>query len=155
MRKVQPVTITEAGRDQSKAFLITELSADAAEWWAIRAFLALAKSGVDIPEDIQGLGMQGIAVLGLQALGKINPLDAKPLLDEMWQCLTIVPDPQKNPTFARQLFPDDIEEVATRLKLRMEVLQLHTGFSLGGAQSTSTSAPTATTSRTTRTYHRQ
>lgn len=137
MRKIGRITITEEGRDKDKVFEITELSAAQAEWWALRAFRLLAKSGVDVGEN-EGLGMQGLVVQGLASLAKIDPLDVKPLLDEMWTCVRIVSDPQKNPTFVRELMDEDIEEVMTLIRLRAEVFTLHTGFSIPGASSTST-----------------
>ena len=50
-RKTKRVTITAEGRDKGKTFLITELPADQAERWAIRALLALIQSGAVISED--------------------------------------------------------------------------------------------------------
>lgn len=112
----------KAGRDHGKAFLVKEMDAERAEAWAIRALLALARAGVEI--DDTSAGMAGLAVAGFQALGKLSFEDAKPLLDEMWTCVEYVheaghPGMPPNPY---------IEEVATRLQLRMEVFKLHTGF---------------------------
>jgi hypothetical protein len=132
VRKVIEITITDAGRDFNKTFELTELAADVAEWWAIRALLALAKSGVDIGGDANG-GMQQLAVLGIQSLGAIDPVIIKPLLDEMWSCVRI-----KEKHIVRGLMDEDIEEVTTRLRLRAEVFSLHTGFLLPGTQSKST-----------------
>src|ERR1039458_767382 len=138
-RKTAEVLITDEGRDKGKVFVLTEMPAAQTEKWAMRALLALTKAGVEIPENIQGAGIAGIAVLGLKALGGMDFYDAEPLLDEMLQCVTIRPDP-KNIAFTRALLDDDIEEIKTRLQLRAEVCTLHVGFSLTGSQSTSTSA---------------
>ena len=139
MRKEAIVTITAEGRDKGKRFKITEMSASRAEDWGIRAMLALAHSGVDIG-DLDGTGMAGLAVLGVQALGKLDFYEAKPLLDEMFECVQFMPN-EKDGNVVRQLIDDDIEEVATRLKLRAEVFQLHMGFSSAGSNSISESAP--------------
>lgn len=130
-RRVKDVPIEGAAfaRDIGKVFQITEMSAEDAEAWAIRAMLALTAAGVDIGE---AAGMEAIAVAGLQSIGKLSYADAKPLLDDMFKCVKIVPDPKKNPTFARDLFPGDIQEVATRLYLRAETFALHVGFSKAG-----------------------
>lgn len=122
-RKTAEFTATQ-GRDKGKTYVLTEMSSYAAERWAIRAFMALAKSGVDVPEDVQELGMAGIARLGLKALGGANFEDAEPLLEEMFQCVKF-----KASAAVRDLVEDDIEEVATRLQLRREVFGLHVDFS--------------------------
>lgn len=111
-------------RDAGKTFRLTEMSAWAAEKWAIRAFMALGKSGVDIPEDVQALGMAGIATLGFKALAGADFGDAEPLLDEMMGCVQFV----SSAGHVRNLQDADIEEVATLLALRAEVFKLHTDF---------------------------
>ena len=58
---------------------------------------------------------------------------------EMFKCVRIYPDPRSHPGVLRELVEDDIEEIATRVKLRMEVLNLHLGFSITGDDSTSES----------------
>ena len=139
MRKTATVTITREGRDKGQVFVIEEMPASQAEKWAARAFIALAKSGVDVPEDIASAGFAGLAVLGLRALGGIDFALAEPLMDEMFQCIRIA----ESPSFVRNLTEDDIQEVATRLQLRAEVFALHTGFSMAGAGSQSTSMSSA------------
>jgi hypothetical protein len=126
-RQTKTVNITAKGRDKGKAFLLTEMPAAKAEKWAARAFLALAKAGVDIPENIASAGLAGIASVGLKALGGMDFPDAELLLDEMWTCIQIIPDPSR-PEVVRALIEDDIEEVTTRLLLRKEVFTLHTSF---------------------------
>lgn len=139
-RKHRVYVENDEGRDNKKVFLITEMSASRAEKWAARAFLALAKSGIDFgPEIVQG-GLAGIALVGLRALGGVEFADAEPLLDELMSCVTLVPDtnmrdPISGNPISRLLIEDDIEEVATRIKLRAEVFELHTGFSMTGVKS--------------------
>lgn len=135
MRKTEKITINAEGRDKGKVFIITEMSAVAAERWAIRAFFALANTGVDLPEDITETGMAGMASIGLQALGKIPFADAEPLLAEMMDCVEIVPDPSK-PNVTRKPIDEDFEEVRTLITLRKAVWDLHTGFFLQDAPST-------------------
>lgn len=144
MRKTKVVTITDEGRDKGKQFLLTEMPASRAEKWAVRALLALARSGVDVPDNLVLTGMAGLMEVGLLALRGISFSDAEPLLDEMIGCVMVMPDPIGNPTFARNLIEDDIEEVATRVQLRSEVFSLHTDFfSLADKlKSTSGTAPT-------------
>jgi hypothetical protein len=128
MRKSLTITIEDEGRDKGKVFHITELSAFQAEQWATRAFLALARSGVEIPDGIETAGFAGIAHLGIKALAKIQYEDAAPLLSEMLTCVSIIPDPAR-PSVMRSDIENDIEEVRTLIQLRREVLDLHMGFS--------------------------
>lgn len=123
MRKTADITITAEGRDAGKTFRITELSASAAEDWAIRAIMAIAKGGVEIPDGIPH-SLAGIAILGFKALAGMDPATAKPLLDEMMGCVQVI----TSSGIARRPMEEDIEEVATRLQLRKEVFEVHTGF---------------------------
>lgn len=131
-RKTVTVVITAEGRDQGKTFVIQELPAMQAERWAMRALLALAKSGVEIPDDIASAGLAGVASLGLKAFAGLDYNDAEPLMAEMLSCVSILPDPS-NPAVRRYDIEADIEEVGTLLKLRLETFNLHTGFSMPAA----------------------
>jgi len=152
MRKSKLVTISAEGRDKGKLFVVNEKSAAAAEWWATRALLALGKAGADIG-DTDNLGMQKLATIGLTSLMKVDPFDLKPLLDEIMECVRIIPD-KNNIDFSRPLRidstsgEDDIEEFATYVRLRTEVFELHTGFSIPVVGQTSNTATGATTSAT-------
>jgi hypothetical protein len=128
-RKTLTVIIDKAGRDQGKTFLLEEMPAAQAERWAMRAFLALARSGVDIPEDIASAGLAGIATLGIKALGGLSFGDAEPLLNEMMGCVRLIPDPSRpGVMLSYPQFEGQIEEPVTFLTLRMEVFKLHTDF---------------------------
>lgn len=134
MRREKDVPIIEEGRDKGKLFHLKEMPASQAEKWAVRAFLALTNSDVQIPENVRAAGMAGIAALGLKALGGVNYADAETLMDEMFQCVSIKPNPDDR-EMIRALIDngsdgDDIEEVATRVFLRAEVFSLHVGFSV-------------------------
>lgn len=140
-RKTLTVTIPPpeegaSNRDAGKVFLLTEMPASDGERWGFRALLALARAGIEIPEDIANAGMAGVhAVGGLRLNGSLHPEDVEPLLEDMMACVQRIPDP-KHPEVIRALVEDDIEEVATRLRLRGEVMQLHLGFSIAGVLST-------------------
>lgn len=147
-RKEVTVHIVSAGRDRDKVFHITEMSASRAEDWAVRLFLALARSGVEIPDDIASAGLAGIAFLSLNMLGSVRYDDAAPLMREMMECVKIIPDPRQLAVM-RPLIEDDIEEVRTRMELRSHVIELHTGFSVADALlKGSTPAPSADSSST-------
>jgi len=125
MRRTKDVIITAEGRDKGKVFRITEMSATAGEEWALRAINAAIRGGAKVPDGFQGVGMAALAVLGVKACLGMPWLDLKPLLDEMMACVTFVPP---NMPTGRFMQADDIEEIATRLQLRQEVFELHTGF---------------------------
>lgn len=128
MRKEQVITIPAEGkRDAGKKFHLQEMPAMQAEAWATRALLALAASGVDLPENFMSMGLAGMAVVGVKALGGVEYERAKPLLDEMLACVSIMPD-DRHPEVRRKLMEDDIEEVATLMLLRKEILNLHVDF---------------------------
>lgn len=128
-RRVVSITIDAEGRDKAKVYQLTEMSAEAGEAWATRLLLALGKAGVDVPEGIFGMGMAGVAAMGIRVMGQLPWEVARPLLDEMMECVKIQPD-HRHPEVIRKLISDDIEEVATRLRLRDELIKLHVGFSV-------------------------
>lgn len=146
-RKTAVVTISDEGRDKGKIFVIREAPAAQAERWATKVLLALARSGVDMPENAEGAGWAGLAYLGFQALSKLRFEEVQPLFDEMWACVSLRPDP-RHPEVIRPLLLEgeaaDIEEIATMIKLRAEVFALHSGFSLPGVNSTSKTSTTQT-----------
>jgi len=147
-RKQITITIDTPGRDFGKSYRLTEMPASQAEKWAARAFLALAKSGVEIPDNIAKAGLAGIAAFGLKALGSMDFADAESLMDEMFQCISCIPDLSR-PMVVRGLIEDDIEEVSTRVKLRKEVFGLHVNFSMPAAGLTSSSTATGANTPTT------
>lgn len=134
-RKEKTVVIEAEGRDKGKHFVLTEMSAVKGEAWAMRALLAIARGGVDLPEGVQQMGLAGIAVVGVQQLGKINYAEAEPLLAEMLGCVQAIPDPAR-PMIRRALVEDDTEEIPTLLHLRKEILGLHLDFFTNAALST-------------------
>lgn len=136
-RRKKVVTITDEGRDKGKRFLITEMLSSQGESWAFRVLFAAGNAGIKVPDP--SLGMAGLAQVGLASLFAIPWIVAEPLLREMMECVQICPD-HKNPSFTRPLEPAgdgdyDIEEIATRLKLRKEIFQLHVDFSSAAFQS--------------------
>lgn len=133
MLRTQAITITREGRDKGKTFLLTEMPSERAEAWFIRAMMLLGRSGTDVPPDIFQHGAYAFATIGiataLAGLGKSPWSELKPLLDEMMECVgyqapagAIINSPSQ--------VASQIEEVATRMQLREEVLSLHLGFSI-------------------------
>lgn len=129
-RKTKIVTMpADAGRDAGKTFVLTEMDAATGERWAFRALFAMASNGADIPPEVQNMGWGALAAFGVRSLLTMQFEEAVPLLDEMMDCIVVLPDPKK-PNVTRPIDADDIEELTTRLLLRSEVFNLHTGFSI-------------------------
>lgn len=141
MRKTKIVQITDDNRDKGKVFLLTEMSAMQVEKWAARAFLAVTRAGVEVPPDLMGSGIAGLMTLGIKSLmAGLDFVDVEPLMDEMIGCVRFVPNFAKNPEVVRPLIADpanpdgdDIQEAATLLRLRAEVINLHVDFFSAGA----------------------
>jgi hypothetical protein len=134
-------------RDKGKKFKLKEMSANQAERWALRAFSALVRSGMHV-EHLRHGGLEALFRL-MQTEGFITALfnvpsdDLQDLADELLTCVSVLPDARTN-AVERALRDegndgDDIEEIATRLKLRLEVLKLHSAFSEAEPLSTSNS----------------
>lgn len=133
MLRTATITITRDGRDKGKTFLLTEMPSVRAEDWFIRAMMLLGRSGADVPPDIFQHGAAAFATMGIGAalsgLGKSPWQEVKPLLDEMFSCVSFM-SPAGSAVTASSMVESQIEEVTTRLQLREEVLSLHLGFSL-------------------------
>lgn len=129
-RRTQVVTIDDKeSRDHGKSYLITEMPAEQAEWWAFRALQGIlgGDSAVNFNAPLAQLAAQSF-----KALAGIPWNMAEPLMKEMMTCVRVgLPG-----NGSRELIDGDIEEISTRLELRRAVFELHTGFSLRGDQST-------------------
>ncbi|KAA0089365.1 hypothetical protein CIW54_07830 [Paraburkholderia sp. T12-10] len=134
MRKEVTFTATD-GRDAGKQFMIREMPASRAEAWAIKTLLAAGGAGIEVPPYLISQGMAGLLAIGYANLLKIPYEKAEPLLLEMMGCVQRI-----ETAVTRPIVEEDIEEVATRLKLRKAIWNLHTDFFFGGSQSTSESA---------------
>ena len=142
-RRTKRVTATE-GRDRGKIFTLKEMPADQGEAWAIRCLLALSRGGIDLPPGMFEKGFSSLAgvlpyilVIGLKSLHGAQWIEFVPLLDEMMACVRYQPPgtaPEQELFFGEN---SQIEEIATRIKLRQEVLELHLGFSMADTLSSS------------------
>lgn len=133
MRRTKEITIPGTAsdapghRDDGKTFIITEMSADEAESWAMESLLALTNAGAEVPDASHG--MAGLASAGLEALQGLKYDVVKPLMDRMLTCVKFQ-GPNKNVP-AQPLLKGDlcqVEEVTTLLMLRREIFKLHTDF---------------------------
>ena len=122
-RRTKVVIIDDLkSRDHGKQFMVTEMDAESAEWWAVRVLQGLLGSDaeVDITAPLAQLARH--AFIGL---AKMPAEQLKPLLDEMKPCIAVLlPDGKAT----RALLGSDIEEIMTWLQLRREVFEVLTGF---------------------------
>lgn len=128
-RRTKVFTVNdEKSRDHGRAYLITEMSAEDAEWWAFQVLQALLGSdgNIDFNAPLAQMARQGLA-----ALGKLPPHQARPLLEQMMDCVRVK---LPNSNESRDMLPGDIEEVKTRVLIRKEVLELHIDFFTGGGE---------------------
>lgn len=133
-RKIKRLTIAEDGRDKGKTYVLTEMSAVKAEKWAARLYQAMVRAGVDVPDTVSKAGVVGIILVGVNSVGMMPWAEAEVLLDEMLACVTVAPMPN-SPEIERPLADGDIEEVATLVSLRAEIISLHTGFTWADVRS--------------------
>ncbi len=145
MARLTKYFTASVGRDKGERFLITEMSAADGEEWALRVLFLLQHSNVDLPEGIDlksSAGMATLATIGIDVVQKIDFDAIKPLLDQMFECVQYVP--AGAPDAVQALFKGDncqIQEIATRLQLRKEVLLLHVSFFDAVKSQTSAQAP--------------
>lgn len=118
------------GRDAGKKFKLTEMPAEAAFDWGTKALLAMAKSGVDIPADIEERGMAGVAVVAIRAVGGLEFMAVSSLKKELLACVRVYVNPKATTHDRALIGQDDIEEPQTIYQLCVAVIELHLGFSI-------------------------
>lgn len=134
-RKSKPFVVADEGRDKGRRFLITEMPAEKAEEWGIRALGAMIRAGVDLPDLVMASGMAGVVSVGFMALFAAPYSELKPLLDDLLACCEALPEDPKS-DIRSKVYEGDIEEPRTLLLLRMEAFELCSGFSVAAAFST-------------------
>jgi hypothetical protein len=147
MRQTKTIIIERDGRDKGKMFVLTEMSAWDTNKWGLACAKQLAKSGVELPQELVDMGIGGIingvrnavnnpsengdfftisllkAFLFLMANVDENQLNK--LLGDLIQCVQF----QSETGAVMQLLPDHhIEESSTFNTLYSEVFQLHSFF---------------------------
>lgn len=130
-------------RDAGKRFVIKEMPALQADKWATRVLLALSRAGADIGM-IQGYGVAGLQMAGIQSLPNLNFEDAEPLMDEMIPYMRFLPPAAPTPDWDHALpiilntkdgDGDTVQEIMTWMLLRAKFVELHTRFFGKGARS--------------------
>lgn len=143
MRRTLDITIEAENRDKGKVYHLEEMDAWSALLWAKHAVSAAARNGTDLGAiDLGDMSsMESLLRLGLTRIMSAPDRETDELVREaIFKCIKFKP----SAAAVRGLMDGDIEEIATYLKLCMELASLHVGFSIGGGQSkasTSTSPP--------------
>lgn len=125
-RKVTTYIVGGKNRDTGKIFVLTEMPAADAQAWALRAFLGLARNGVQLPDGIENMGIVAMLQYGVELVAQLPYEEAEYLLNRLLQCARI--QPSANASVTRELIPDDIEELSTRFVLAKEAFKLHVDF---------------------------
>lgn len=137
MVKQVTVVCPHDGADKGKRFVITRMSAVAADRWGRHCMQAAASSGGDIAGVAQGGGLAAVAAAGIGIFAAMDPARMDELIDQLLQCVQMQPDPA-NPAM---LLPwavvsagEQIEEIPTIGWLQKEAFVLHVDFFKGVGQ---------------------
>lgn len=142
---------TPGHRDDGKVFIVHEMPADQGERWCMRATELITKAlGQTVPSPEQ-LNVGGAAQLASvqapeMALMSIARALVDPTLESLWDYIEYQHAPNVPARKVVQGENSDIEEIATRTRLRMEVLTMQTGFSGGAEPQTSAATQPQTSS---------
>lgn len=135
MRKEAIITI-DSGRDAGKTFHVSEMSASHVEKWAARALLVVLggngqMDNAQVKDLAKTSNASALVSVGLGALSTVSWEKVEPLYDELLPQVAIMPDADK-PSVKITLRPanvdNHVEDVATLVRLRGEVLKLSLDF---------------------------
>ncbi len=130
MRRTRELKIEgdpEKNRDAGKTFLITEVDAVQSEEWGLRALMALGTGGITVPQEMADAGLMGVALVSYQAFMGAREDAVLPLWREM---LPMCVKQYVSAEVVHPWHPTLVEEVSTLMKLRQQIMELHTGFTL-------------------------
>lgn len=137
MVKQVTVVCPHDGADKGKRFVITRMSAVAADRWGRHCMQAAASSGADIAGVAQGGGIAAVAAAGIGIFAAMDPDRMDALIDQLLQCVQMQPDPA-NPgvLLAWDVVSagGQIEEIPTVGWLQKEAFALHVDFFKGVGQ---------------------
>lgn len=105
--------------ETEREFSIRKMNAFQAEAWLHRAGLLLGKEAIDV-KDFQNIPEV------IKALCRVNYREARPLLDELLECCSIVVGKMKKQISSSE--PDMISSPMTLTRLRVEALKANFGF---------------------------
>jgi hypothetical protein len=136
--------IATDGRDEGKHFIITEMQAIPTAKWIIRMGLAIARSGTNAIKDALNIDwdtldwqskftVYEVATQGVSILGAMDFNEGEKVIDDLFKCVRLMPDPN-HPNVIRDITcNEDIEEATTYAKLQMAAFKLHFDFFIHAA----------------------
>lgn len=127
-RNFERVTITDAGRDHGRTFLLTEMDSWSALILCSKIAHALSLSGINVPEVAKS--PEGLAEGGIRLMTYIAPAVAEPILHELRECIGVFPPKAKPGALPQPLIAENQpHEIKTWFTLLTKLYYLHLGFS--------------------------
>lgn len=127
-RKTERVTISDPGRDNGRVFVITEMDSWNALVLTAKIAHALSVSGINVPEIVKS--PEGLAEAGIRLMTYIAPAVAVPLMEELRECISVMPPRVKAGIPPQPLIPENQpHEIKTWFTLLTRLYYLHLGFS--------------------------
>ena len=113
------------GEDAGRIFVITRMSAFAADKWARHLVKALIQSGAKLPESVLEAGVMGLAGMAMSLFGYLDDDACDKAFQALIDCVQIKRRPELP---AGPLLEVDIQDPQTLTDLRTEAFKLHVGF---------------------------
>lgn len=127
-RKTERVTISDPGRDNGRVFVLTEMDSWNALILTSKIAHALSVSGINVPEIAKS--PEGLAEAGIRLMTFIAPAVATPIMEELRECITVLPPKGKPGAMPQPLIPENQpHEIKTWFTLLTRLYYLHLGFS--------------------------
>ena len=113
------------GEDAGRIFVITRMSAFAADKWARHLVKALIQSGAKLPESVLEAGVMGLAGMAMSLFGYLDDDACDKAFQALIDCVQIKRQPHLP---ASPMLENDIQDHQTLTDLRTEAFKLHVGF---------------------------
>ncbi len=127
-RNSERVVIDAPGRDLGRVFILTEMDSWAALMITAKIAHALSLSGINVPEVAKS--PEGLAEGGIRLMSYIAPAVAEPILNELRDCIGVMPPKAKAGAVPQPLIPENQpHEIKTWFTLLTKLYYLHLGFS--------------------------
>lgn len=127
-RKSEKVVIDTPGRDLGRVFVINEMDSWSALILTAKIAHALSASGINVPEVAKS--PEGLAEGGIRLMTYIAPAVAEPILQELRECITVMPPKARPGAIAQPLIAENQpHEIRTWFTLLTKLYYLHLGFS--------------------------
>lgn len=113
------------GEDMGKVFIITRMSAFAADKWACHVVRSLVRAGAKVPDSALEGGMISLTGSAVQIFGEMSDDDCDKAFEGLMACCQIKRSPNAMPS---KIIDADIQDARTIFNLRVEAFKLHVDF---------------------------